>query len=55
MVKFVKLESGKYLNIDKIIFITPNGDDGTATFSDDRFLIVTDKDVENVLKASEEQ
>lgn len=55
MAKFVKLENGKYLNIDTIILITSNGDDGTVNLRDDRCLIVTDKDVENILKASEEQ
>lgn len=49
MAKFVKLENGKYLNVDTIILITPNGDGGTVNLRDDRCLIVTDKDVENIL------
>lgn len=55
MAKFVKLEKGGYINVDAIRFIKDEtdmylailGEEGDGAF-------ITEKDLENILKASEE-
>lgn len=54
MVKFVKLENGDYVNLEKITVIAATPDSGWLHFSDRDYLRITKNDVDNILKASKE-
>lgn len=51
MAHFVKLENGTYLNVDLISCITANNKAYTLGDDDPR-LVLTNKDVENILNAT---
>ena len=51
MAHFVKLENGTYLNVDLISCITANNKAYTLGDDDSR-LVLTNKDVENILNAT---
>lgn len=56
MAKFVKLEKNGYINIDTIRFIRDEADMYQAILDDEgNGVLITGKDLDSILKASEEQ
>lgn len=55
MAKFVKLENGNYINVDMIVEIDKETEKCSQVYMRERLAkFVTQVDVENILKASEE-
>ena len=56
MAKFVKLEKNGYINIDAIRFIRDETDMYQVILDDEgNGALITEKDLDNILKASEER